>query len=156
MVAVLSFIAGHFTMAFLFYFNHRYSFHGRAAKGLRRWRRVHTDHHRREHIEGWARDMIPWWGWLVFAALCSPFALLSIPFAIGLYSYVLLYEIAHFACHSHYWWSLPFTTHHLYHHYLDSSKNHATFYGFIDRLFGTYQEVSCDDEQVIHSRLYGD
>jgi sterol desaturase/sphingolipid hydroxylase (fatty acid hydroxylase superfamily) len=100
--------------------------------------------------------MIPWWGWLVFAALCSPFALLSIPFAIGLYSYVLLYEIAHFACHSHYWWSLPFTTHHLYHHYLDSSKNHATFYGFIDRLFGTYQEVSCDDEQVIHSRLYGD
>lgn len=135
------FVIGHVFMAFLFYANHRFIFHGWVPAWLRGWKRVHTHHHWREFQPNDGKyDGIPWWGWLGFAVALAPVAWASMPFGLGMFSYVGLYELTHYASHKK--WGFINWRHHMSHHWTLANHNYSTFWVFIDRWGGTYADSS--------------
>lgn len=146
LVEIGLFVLGHFLMAILFYLNHRFSFHPVKkikSKAIRLWKRIHTKHHTKEIRQGYAKDLIPTLGWILFGLVCAPFAWISIGLAIGLFSYVPLYEYIHSVAHRRHGDRLPkYVRCHLAHHYIDAKSNFATFWMWIDKMFGTYRKFS--------------
>jgi sterol desaturase/sphingolipid hydroxylase (fatty acid hydroxylase superfamily) len=133
-------IVGHLLMSLLFYLNHKLIFHGKLGKlkFLRGWKRIHTNHHKDFFGEDKkkALGLLPFWGWLIFLAVCSSLGFINIFFAIGMFSYVVLYEWSHSRAHKR-----PKKTKwaqmHIRHHTHSPRKNFATFYVFWDKLFKT-------------------
>lgn len=138
-------LVGHFFGAYMFYFFHRYIFHGSLGKYpvLKQWRRIHTQHHGSPEDPG--AFFFPWWAnlsiWL-FAGLLS---LVSIGFSLGLISFFIFYAFKHRAAHLG---AKTFSgKHHRYHHYGKPSANFSGAYPFIDKLFGTYVPVPVNSKR---------
>jgi sterol desaturase/sphingolipid hydroxylase (fatty acid hydroxylase superfamily) len=142
METVAFLLLGHFLAALLLYLNHRFIFHGQLGntKILRPWRKVHTLHHKYDYVKQWRKfALIPWWGWISLSAVCCIIGYYTnIFFGIGLFSYLLSYEITHYYLHKYPTKNYLNEFHH-FHHRKSAKKNFATFWTFFDRIFGTYK-----------------
>ncbi len=127
--------AGHCFGALLFYFVHRFIFHGNLGKLplLKLLRRIHTQHHAKPHnlekafFPNWSKPII------VLAMLIVGFA--NIYFAIGVSSFFPVYAYRHWKAHNGskaYW-----ARHHMTHHLKHPNKNFGGIYPIIDSLFRT-------------------
>jgi len=140
---MIELIFGHFFSALLFYLNHRFIFHTKLGnlKFIKKWKKVHILHHKHDYDSNWKKyALIPVMGWVAFSIITVLIALVTtFYFAIGMLSYVILYEIIHYRIHS-----LPQKNNtsqfHYDHHRKSPKHNFATFWVFIDKAFGTYQK----------------
>jgi len=150
-------VAGHLAGAFLFYAVHRWIFHGSKRNpivkffftmpGLRylaeKGRATHGAHHRETFRKSVEEEVVkdnlffPLWGKLVIAGITSVFAMISLPFAVGVCSFFPVYAYRHNAAHQGS--EKPYAKHHLYHHHVDARVNHGGIYLIYDKLFGTYK-----------------
>ena len=139
MSALLLLVAGHFLGAYMFYFFHRYIFHGPLGRYplLKRWKAIHTLHHGKPDDPG--TFFFPWWAntaiWLLAAGLFFMIPAL----AIGLASFFAYFAYRHRAAHTGS--NTRSGRHHRSHHYGRSAANFSGAYPFIDKLFGTYELV---------------
>jgi len=142
MEPVLLIVVGHLIAAVLFYLNHRYVFHGWLGnlKILKSWKKVHTMHHKNDYNSQWKKyALIPWWGWMGLSAACFAIGYFTHAFfGVGIFSYILSYEVTHYYLHKypkkHY-----LNQFHHHHHRKDAKKNFATFWTIIDRIFRTHK-----------------
>ena len=143
MEPVLLIVLGHFIAAVLFYLNHRFIFHGRLGnlKFLKPWKKVHTMHHKYDYTSQWKKyALIPWWGWVGLSSICFVIGFLTDPlFGVGIFSYILSYEIIHYYLHKYPKKKNLLNQFHHYHHRKEPKKNFATFWIFIDRMFKTHK-----------------
>ena len=139
MSALLLFGVGHFFGAYMFYFFHRYIFHGPLGKYpiLRSWRARHTEHHRRPADPG--RFFFPWWVNLTIWALAAGVFFISHSLGLGLATFFAYYAYRHQAAHAGS--DTRSGRHHRSHHYGRPNANFSGAYPFIDRIFGTYKLV---------------
>jgi sterol desaturase/sphingolipid hydroxylase (fatty acid hydroxylase superfamily) len=134
-------IIGHFTAAFLVYFNHRFIFHGKlGTKGpLKIFRRYHTLHHAFPEGEKlYDHIYVPIWARILFIFIYLSIAMISIWFSIGMATFSVYYGYNHLAIHEK-----AQHRHSYYHHSLHhdvTTVNFSGMYPFIDRLFSTYKE----------------
>jgi sterol desaturase/sphingolipid hydroxylase (fatty acid hydroxylase superfamily) len=137
--ALLLFGVGHFSGAYMFYFFHRYIFHGPLGKYpiLRRWKYIHVMHHRRPSDPG--SFFFPWWANLAIWALAAVLFFVAPAFSVGLASFFGYYAYRHRAAH------IGADTrsgrHHRSHHYGKPTANFSGAYPFVDRVFGTYEPI---------------
>ena len=97
--ALLFFMIGHFFGAYMFYFFHRYIFHGSLGKYplLKQWRLIHTKHHRNPNDPG--SFFFPWWANLAIWTLAAGLLFVIPYFAVGLGSFFGYYAYMHRAAH---------------------------------------------------------
>lgn len=138
--SILLFLLGHLFMSLMFYLNHRFVFHGNFSSRnqlLAKWRNIHKKHHRDYFLVTDTREklgLLPISGWFLFFLLIIPVLFINIAFAIGMYSYVMVYEVSHTTAHQTPRIE-PWTRYHDHHHKSNSNKNFATPYIFWDFLF---------------------
>ena len=139
MSALLLFAVGHFYGAYMFYFFHRYIFHGPLGRYplLRQWRAIHANHHRNPNDPG--TFFFPWWVNLTIWALAAGLFFVAPAFSLGLVSFFAYYAYRHRAAHVGA--NTRSGRHHRSHHYGKPSANFSGAYPFIDRIFGTYELV---------------
>jgi sterol desaturase/sphingolipid hydroxylase (fatty acid hydroxylase superfamily) len=137
--ALLFFMIGHFFGAYMFYFFHRYIFHGSLGKYplLKQWRLIHTKHHRNPNDPG--SFFFPWWANLLIWVLAAGLFFVSSAFAIGLASFFAYYAYMHRSAHVGA--DTRSGRHHRSHHYGKANANFSGAYPFIDKLFGTYEPI---------------
>jgi len=137
--ALLLFGVGHFFGAYMFYFFHRYIFHGSLGKYplLRQWSSIHIRHHKRPDDPG--TFFFPWWANLLIWSLAIGLFFVTPVFAIGLASFFAYYAYRHRAAHMGA--DTRSGRHHRSHHRGKPSANFSGAYPFIDRLLGTYELV---------------
>ena len=137
--ALLIFVAGHFSGAYMFYFFHRHIFHGSLGKYplLRQWRSIHTRHHRRPLDPG--TFFFPWWANLAIWVFAVCLFLVTPAFSIGLASFFAYYAYMHRAAHVGA--DTRSGRHHRSHHYGKHNANFSGAYPFIDKIFGTYELI---------------
>jgi len=133
-------LLGHFFSALLLYLNHRYIFHTKLGDSrlLKRWKKVHTLHHKHDYGANWKKYLfIPAWAWLGLMAIAVLIGLASNAyFALGMFSYMVLYEIVHYRIHKNPTKS-RLSSFHYWHHRKDTKSNFASVYMFIDKIFKT-------------------
>jgi len=136
---LLLLIAGHLFGAYMFYFFHRYIFHGHLGRYplLRQWREIHTNHHRRPKDPG--TFFFPWWANLTIWIFAGCLFLATPPFAIGMASFFVYYAYRHRAAHMGA--DTVSGRHHRSHHHGKQTANFSGAYPFVDKLFGTYELV---------------
>ena len=157
--------AGFLLGAAAFYFVHRDVFHSKKSSKTykilfskwnplappARWgRAIHQNHHR-EHIRsrktGEPEEMnmfFPWKVKLFVGACLFGMCMVSVPFAIGVVSFFPFYSYRHTAVHrvdSQGGKLKPWMRHHLYHHEKNPAVNHSGTLPFVDRVFGTHEDV---------------
>lgn len=141
MVSIISLLViGHIFGALLFYFTHRFIFHGSIGKlpVLRRLRRIHTLHHARPDLL--ERAFFPWWAKILIATTMLLVGLISLPFAIGVCSFFPVYTYRHWKAHNGsdaYW-----ARHHMHHHLKRPNANFGGIYPIIDTIFGTNEPIN--------------
>ena len=140
MMEVFYVVSGHFFSALLLYLNHRFIFHSKLGNTrlLRGWKKVHTIHHKHDYGPDWKKYLfIPAWAWVGLIGIAVLIGLVSNAFfALGMFSYMVLYEIVHYKLHKN-----PaknsLSSFHYWHHRKDSQSNFASVYMFIDKIFKT-------------------
>ena len=134
---LLTVILGHFTGAYLFYFFHRYIFHGPLGRYpiLKRWKAVHTRHHASPNDPG--AFFFPWWANAMIWTMAIISALVIPAFGLGMVSFFCLYAYRHKT--SHMGSNARYSIHHMNHHINHSVSNFSGPYPAIDMLFGTYR-----------------
>ena len=139
MSALLLFGVGHFFGAYMFYFFHRYIFHGALGRYplLRQWREIHTQHHLKPHDPG--TFFFPWWANITIWTLAAGLFFIIPALAIGMGSFFGLYAYRHRAAHVGV--NTVSGRHHRSHHYGKPTANFSGAYPFVDKLFGTYELV---------------
>ena len=139
MSALLLFAVGHFYGAYMFYFFHRYIFHGPLGRYplLRQWRAIHANHHRNPNDPG--TFFFPWWVNLTIWALAAGLFFVAPAFSLGLVSFFAYYAYRHRAAHVGA--NTRSGRHHRSHHYGNPNANFSGAYPFIDKIFGTYKLV---------------
>lgn len=137
--SVMLVIAGHFFGAYMFYFFHRYIFHGPLGKYpiLKQWKAIHTRHHQRPQDPG--AFFFPWWANLAVWVYAFSLFLISPPFSIGVISFFAFYAYRHKLAHTGF--RSTAADHHMSHHNGKVKSNFSGTYPFIDKIFGTYQKT---------------
>ena len=79
----------------------------------------------------------PFWGKCAVAVIVSAFAVISIPFAIGVCSFFPVYAYRHQKAPSGS--NAEYAKHHLHHHYKNAKVNHGGIYPVFDKIFGTFE-----------------
>ena len=135
----LLFVAGHIFGALLFYFTHRFIFHGKLGKLplLRLIRKIHTRHHAKPHAL--ERAFFPWWAKIMIAATMILAGFINLPFALGVCSFFPVYTYRHWKAHNGsdaYW-----AKHHMHHHLKEPASNFGGIYPIIDVIFRTNSSV---------------
>tara|TARA_R110000824_G_scaffold218601_1_gene405318 strand:- start:698 stop:1150 length:453 start_codon:yes stop_codon:yes gene_type:complete len=136
---VVLFSIGHIIAAIAVYLNHRFVFHGKLGRLpiLRNTRKLHLKHHAHAYDDVRNEYFEPLWvkvGFYLFISLVG--TLFSWAFALGLFSFGLLYSYRHKNIHNADT-SSYFSIHHRYHHVVDPRYNYSGIYPSIDYLFGT-------------------
>jgi len=144
MLSVLGFLSlvclGHVLGALLFYFTHRFIFHGKLGKlpVLRYIRKIHTLHHAKpDQLE---RAFFPWWAKILIGITMVFVGFVNLPLAIGVCSFFPVYTYRHWNAHNGsdaYW-----ARHHMHHHLRRPNANYGGIYPIIDVIFRTNE--SCD------------
>ena len=136
----ISFVAiGHCLGALIFYFTHRFIFHGRLGRLpiFRYIKGIHTLHHARpESVE---RAFFPGWAKLLIGSVMVMVGFLNFPLAIGICSFFPVYAYRHWMAHSGsdaYW-----AGHHMNHHLVDTRTNFGGIYPIIDVIFRTNNSI---------------
>ena len=124
------------------YLNHRFVFHGKLGRLplLKKTRKLHIKHHL--HAYDYERNyhFEPLWFKILFYCFFTALGFfVNWPFALGLLSFALVYSYRHRSIHNNDKTS-HFSTHHYYHHKLDSRKNFSGVYPVMDYIFGTSAE----------------
>ena len=86
----------------------------------------------------------PWKVKLFVGACLLGMCMVSVPFAIGVVSFFPFYSYRHTAVHrvdSQGGKLKPWMRHHLYHHEKNPAVNHSGTLPFVDRVFGTHEDV---------------
>jgi sterol desaturase/sphingolipid hydroxylase (fatty acid hydroxylase superfamily) len=139
MLVILSFILlfflGHITGCLLFYFTHRFIFHGKLGTLplLKRIRKIHTLHHAKPHLL--ERAFFPLWAKVVISAIMVIVGIINLPLALGVCSFFPVYAYRHWMAHNGteaYW-----AKHHMHHHLKDPSSNFGGIYPIVDTIFRT-------------------
>jgi sterol desaturase/sphingolipid hydroxylase (fatty acid hydroxylase superfamily) len=128
-------MAGHCFGAFLFYFVHRFIFHGKLGSLplLKRIKRIHTLHHARpQDLE---RLFFPNWSKILIAAIMTLVGVVSIPFAFGVCSFFPVYAYRHWMAHQGS--EASWAKHHMYHHKVNPKVNFGGIYPIVDNIFKT-------------------
>ena len=134
---LIAITVGHLAGAYMFYFFHRYIFHGHLGKYpiLRQWKAIHTKHHRNPKDPG--SLFFPWWANIAIWSFTASLLFVVPYFSLGMLSFFCLYSYRHRVAH------LGSNTrsakHHMSHHHEHVLANFSGTYPFIDRLFGTYE-----------------
>ena len=137
--SLLVLVAGHLSGAYMFYFFHRYIFHGKLGKlpVLKRWKAIHTQHHRTPEDPG--SFFFPWWANIIIWSFAGSLFYLSPVFSLGMFSFFATYTYRHRSAHQGS--ETPSALHHMSHHRKNPLSNFSGTYPFIDRVFGTYDPV---------------
>tara|TARA_Y100001963_G_scaffold160093_1_gene267751 strand:- start:3583 stop:4032 length:450 start_codon:yes stop_codon:yes gene_type:complete len=132
-------IAGHIFGAYVFYFFHRYIFHGSLGDHvlLRSWKNIHTMHHARP--EDPSTFFFPVWASILIWSLTIACMLVSPPFFLGVMSFFPVYSYRHRKSHMGH--DSTASKHHMSHHNVKPRANFSGTYPFIDKVFGTYEPV---------------
>jgi len=128
-------IAGHCFGAFLFYFFHRFIFHGKLGKlpVLKRIKKIHSMHHARpEDLE---KLFFPNWSKVLIAGIMIVLGSISLPFAVGLCSFFPVYTYRHWEAHHES--EADWAKHHMYHHKVNPKVNFGGIYPVLDAVFKT-------------------
>jgi len=138
-LSLLLAVLGHLFGAYMFYFFHRYIFHGPLGKYpvLKQWKAIHTRHHQRPEDPG--AFFFPWWANLAVWSFAIGVFILAPAFSIGLISFFALYAYRHRRAHTGA--DTKAANHHMSHHLGKVKSNFSGTYPFIDKVFGTYQEI---------------
>ena len=132
-------VAGHMSGALALYLNHRFVFHGQLGKIkiLRGFSRLHELHHKHAYSSD-RNDYLktPDWGKYSLSTLMfMAGVVINWWFAVGLFTFAILYSVRHFAIHNHDNFSNFFYHHEIHHQNI--RYNFSGMYPFIDRVFGT-------------------
>ena len=107
-------IAGHCLGSLIFYFTHRFIFHGKLGKLpiLKMIRKIHTIHHARPYdLE---KAFFPNWSKPIIGAVMIGVGFLNLPLAIGICSFFPVYAYRHWKGHNGS--DAPWAQHHMHHH----------------------------------------
>ena len=132
-------LVGHAVGALIFYFTHRFIFHGRLGRLpiLKRIKRIHTLHHAQpESVE---RAFFPTWAKFLIATVMIVAGFINLPLAIGVCSFFPVYAYRHWKAHhgsTAYW-----ARHHMHHHLKDPRVNFGGIYPIVDIVFRTNSSV---------------
>lgn len=135
LISIVLFLAGHTAGCLLFYFTHRFVFHGRLGKLplLRKIRAIHTGHHARPYLL--EKALFPAWAKVVVGLIMLLAFFVNLPFTIGVCSFFPVYSYRHWMAHNGsdaYW-----ARHHMHHHIKDPKTNFGGIYPIVDKLFRT-------------------
>ena len=132
---LLSFALGHIFGSLIFYFTHRFIFHGKLGNfRLLRWlKAIHTRHHAKpDDLE---KALFPRWSILPIALAFLIFGYFFPIFSIGVASFFPVYSYRHAKAHSGsdaYW-----ARHHRFHHWKNAHANYGGIYPILDTILGT-------------------
>ena len=132
-------VFGHVAAALAVYLNHRFIFHGRLGRLpiLKKLTRLHKLHHAHAYDDKRNDYFEPLWVSLSFYIGVIGIALIvSLPFALGILSFGLLYSTKHRRLHNKDESSASYR-HHRHHHMKNPRSNFSGIYPFIDSLFRT-------------------
>lgn len=131
-------VFGHIFGAYMFYFFHRFIFHGPLGKHpiLKQWKALHTRHHQRPSDPG--AFFFPWWVNLAVWTFAISLFFVSPSFSIGMISFFALYAYRHRRAHTGS--TSKAAAHHMSHHN-GIKTNFSGTYPFIDILHGTYEKA---------------
>jgi len=139
LIACCLVVVGHLSGALVLYLNHRFVFHGKleTLPFFRMTSKLHMLHHKHTYSSN-KNDYLktPIWGKAGIGALII-FSGIIIGwfFALGVWTFSLLYATRHYAIHNHDS-SSRFYRHHDFHH-RNIKYNFSGISPFVDRVFGT-------------------
>jgi len=128
-------MAGHCIGAFLFYFIHRFIFHGKLGKLplLKKIRKIHTMHHTKpEDLE---KLFFPNWSKVLIGTIMIGVGFINLPLAIGVCSFFPVYSYRHW--NAHHGATAHWAKHYMHHHLVNPKANYGGIYPVIDSIFRT-------------------
>ena len=132
---LLTVALGHIVGTLIFYFTHRFIFHGSLGRLpiLKQIRKMHTMHHARpQDLE---KAFFPHWAKALIALTVVCVGMISVPFTFGICTFFPVYTYRHWKAHNGS--SARWAKHHMHHHLVDPRTNFGGIYPIVDAIFRT-------------------